>query len=95
MVGAGVLGSLYAGCLAAAGHDVALLARDARLEQVRRDGLACWPKRPRVTPSRLHRSVATGLAQDPLDLANRNPEDLGNLRDGHAVLQPDAYPGNL
>ncbi len=37
--GAGVLGSLYAGRLAAAGQDVALLARGARLQQLRRDGL--------------------------------------------------------
>lgn len=44
---------------------------------------------------RLNRSAPTGLTQDPRDLADRNPEDLGNLRDGHAVLHPDAYPGNL
>jgi 2-dehydropantoate 2-reductase len=37
--GAGVLGSLYAGRLAAAGQDVALLARGARLNQLQRDGL--------------------------------------------------------
>lgn len=43
----------------------------------------------------LRRSAATGLAQDPLDLAHRNPKDLSDLRDGHAILHPDAYPGNL
>ena len=37
--GAGVVGSLYAGRLAAAGQDVALLARGARLAQLRREGL--------------------------------------------------------
>jgi 2-dehydropantoate 2-reductase len=37
--GAGVLGSLYAGRLAAAGQNVALLARGTRLQQLRRDGL--------------------------------------------------------
>jgi 2-dehydropantoate 2-reductase len=37
--GAGVLGSLYAGQLAAARQDVALLARRRRLEQLRRNGL--------------------------------------------------------
>jgi 2-dehydropantoate 2-reductase len=37
--GAGVLGSLYAGRLAASGQDVALLARGVRLEQLRREGL--------------------------------------------------------
>jgi 2-dehydropantoate 2-reductase len=36
---AGVLGSLYAGRLAVAGQDVALLARATRLQQLRRDGL--------------------------------------------------------
>jgi hypothetical protein len=45
--------------------------------------------------SRLHRSAAAGLTQDPFDLAGWNPEELGDLRDGHAVLHPDAYPGNL
>ncbi len=45
--------------------------------------------------SRLPRSAATGLVQDPLDLVGRNPDDLGDLRDGHAVLHPDAHPGNL
>ena len=37
--GAGVLGSLYAGRLAAAGQDIALLARGARLKQLQQDGL--------------------------------------------------------
>jgi len=37
--GAGVLGSLYAGKLSVAGHDVALLARDARLEELRAYGV--------------------------------------------------------
>ena len=37
--GAGVLGSVYAGRLAAAGQNVALLARGRRLEQLRRYGL--------------------------------------------------------
>jgi 2-dehydropantoate 2-reductase len=37
--GAGVVGSVYAGRLAAAGQDVALLARGARLAQLRREGL--------------------------------------------------------
>jgi hypothetical protein len=40
-------------------------------------------------------SAAAGLVQDPFDLADRNSKDLGDLRDGHAVLQPDAHPGNL
>jgi hypothetical protein len=42
-----------------------------------------------------HWSAAAGLAQGPFDLVDRNSNDLGDLRDGHAVLHPDAYPGNL
>ena len=40
--GAGVLGSLYAGRLAAAGQDVALLARGTRLRQLRQHGLVLF-----------------------------------------------------
>jgi 2-dehydropantoate 2-reductase len=39
VVGAGVIGSVYAGHLATAGHDVALLARGRRLDDLRRAGL--------------------------------------------------------
>lgn len=39
VVGAGVLGSLYAGKLYRAGYEVTLLARGSRLEELRRDGL--------------------------------------------------------
>ncbi len=39
VVGAGVLGSLYAGRLKTNGHEVALLARGKRLEQIRSHGL--------------------------------------------------------
>jgi 2-dehydropantoate 2-reductase len=52
--GAGVLGSVYAGRLAAAGQDVAMLARGARLKQLQRDGLVLLDEatgqkaRPRV-----------------------------------------------
>ena len=34
-----ITGSVYAGKLAAAGHEVALVARGQRLEQLTRDGL--------------------------------------------------------
>jgi 2-dehydropantoate 2-reductase len=67
--GAGVLGSLYAGRLAAAGHDVALLARGARLEQLRREGLVLFDEathqetRPRV------RVVAEFQPNEAYDLA--------------------------
>ncbi len=39
VIGAGVLGSLYAGRLQASGHEVVLLARGERLEQIRSQGL--------------------------------------------------------
>jgi ketopantoate reductase len=39
VLGAGVMGSIYAGCLARAGHSVTLLARGERLTQLRRRGL--------------------------------------------------------
>src|SRR6476661_2014871 len=38
-VGAGGVGGYFGGRLAAAGHDVAFLARGAHLEAIRRDGL--------------------------------------------------------
>jgi 2-dehydropantoate 2-reductase len=39
VVGAGVIGCVYAGHLAQAGHEVALLARGSRLDELRRAGL--------------------------------------------------------
>ena len=39
VIGAGVLGSLYAGRLQASGHQVTLLARGERLEQIKTQGL--------------------------------------------------------
>ena len=39
VIGAGVLGSLYAGRFQASGHEVVLLARGERLEQIRSQGL--------------------------------------------------------
>ena len=39
VIGAGVLGSLYAGRLATAGNNVALLARGSRLTELRRQAL--------------------------------------------------------
>ena len=39
VIGAGVLGSLYAARLQAAGHDVSILARGERLEQIRARGI--------------------------------------------------------
>jgi 2-dehydropantoate 2-reductase len=37
--GAGAVGGVVAGCLATAGHDVAVVARGAHLDAIRRDGL--------------------------------------------------------
>ena len=39
VIGAGVLGSLYAARLQAAGHDVSIMARGERLEQIRARGI--------------------------------------------------------
>jgi 2-dehydropantoate 2-reductase len=39
VVGAGLIGTVYAGRLAAAGHEVAILARGSRLDDLRRAGL--------------------------------------------------------
>src|SRR5262245_21671943 len=39
VIGAGVIGSVYAGHLADAGHDVTVLARSRRLADLRRSGL--------------------------------------------------------
>src|SRR3954467_2983178 len=66
--GAGVLGSVYAGRLAAAGLDVALLARGGRLETLCRSGLVLFDEvsheeiRPQV------RVVAELRAEDDYDL---------------------------
>ncbi len=43
VIGAGVLGSLYAGKLHAAGHDVTVLARGERLAQIREQGILLQP----------------------------------------------------
>jgi 2-dehydropantoate 2-reductase len=66
VVGAGVIGSVYAGHLAEAGHDVTLLARGGRLEDLRRSGLRLrrppWRER---TPAL---AVAGEVPGAPLDL---------------------------
>jgi 2-dehydropantoate 2-reductase len=43
VVGAGVIGGVYAGHLARAGHEVTLLARGSRLDELRRFGLQLRP----------------------------------------------------
>jgi 2-dehydropantoate 2-reductase len=74
--GAGVLGSLYAGRLSVAGHDVALLARDARLEELRTYGVvlenAITGERMAATP-RIVSALAPADAYDwVLVLVRRN-----------------------
>jgi hypothetical protein len=49
----------------------------------------CHPRRYRRDPID-KRIRASGLAQDPFDLADLDPVDVGNLADRHAVLQPGA-----
>lgn len=39
VIGAGVIGSVYAGRLAVAGHDVSVLARGSRKTTLERDGV--------------------------------------------------------
>ncbi|MEO6114929.1 MAG: 2-dehydropantoate 2-reductase N-terminal domain-containing protein [Pseudolysinimonas sp.] len=42
VIGAGVIGSVYAARLTAAGHDVSLLVRGSRAAELERDGLHLW-----------------------------------------------------
>ena len=46
MLGAGVIGSIYAGRLLEAGHEVVLLARGARLADLQAHGLILWTRSP-------------------------------------------------
>lgn len=49
MIGAGVIGSVYAGRLSAAGHDVSLLARGSRQTTLERDGVRLQTANAQVT----------------------------------------------
>ena len=66
--GAGIVGSLYAGRLAAAGQDVALLAHGARLAQLRREGLTLVDEASGEETSPRLRIVEEYLPDDIYDL---------------------------
>ena len=78
VIGAGVIGSVYAGHLAVAGHEVALLARSSRLSDLRRGGL------------RLRRSGGSEVAPavTVIDEVPAGPLDLVIL----AVRRDQAHP---
>ncbi len=61
--GAGAFGTLFATKLCATGHDVSILARGARLESIRRDGLRI---RERTSGEELtaHPTVVTGVGHE-------------------------------
>lgn len=66
VIGAGVIGSVYAGLLADAGHDVTVVARGDRLENLRRQGLRLrsvdgGESRPTV-------SIVDAVPDTPIDL---------------------------
>jgi 2-dehydropantoate 2-reductase len=66
VVGAGVIGSVYAGHLAAAGHEVTLMARGSRLGDLRRAGLRLRRSGgPEATPTV---TVVDEVPATPLDL---------------------------
>jgi 2-dehydropantoate 2-reductase len=66
--GAGVLGSLYAGRLAAAGPEVALLARGARLKQLQREGFVLFNETTSQEVRPHLRAVARLQPEDTYDL---------------------------
>jgi len=66
--GAGALGTLFAARLAAAGHDVSVLARGDRLEAIRRDGLRIR-RRTNSETETVRPQIVSAVAHDvPYDL---------------------------
>ncbi len=66
VIGAGVIGSVYAGRLAATAHEVALLARGSRLDNLRRNGLRL--KQWGGAEVRPELNIVDELPATPLDL---------------------------
>jgi 2-dehydropantoate 2-reductase len=66
VVGAGVIGSVYAGHLSAAGHEVTLMARGSRLSDLRRAGL--WLRRSGGSEATPPVTVVDEVPATPLDL---------------------------
>ena len=67
--GAGVLGSLYAARLQDAGHDVTILARGNRLEQIREHGIVLLESSSGLETSTAVEVVETLAPEDEYDLA--------------------------
>ncbi|MBL8966354.1 MAG: hypothetical protein JNG85_05040, partial [Spirochaetaceae bacterium] len=65
--GAGVIGSLYAGKLALAGHDVELVARGRRLTELEKEGLGLFDEVRGRAESAPVRPVAAGAPATPYD----------------------------
>ena len=66
VIGAGVIGSVYAGLLADAGHDVTLVGRGGRLDNLRHQGLRL--RSVGGTESRPSLSIVDAVPDTPLDL---------------------------
>lgn len=100
VVGAGVIGSVYGGRLAAVGHDVTLLAHGARLSELRSRGLVLEDAESGVRTRVPARAIGEITSRDRFDLvlvcvrfeqvAGTLPL-LSDLRDGPDVL----FLGNI
>ena len=66
VIGAGVIGSVYAGLLADAGHDVTVVGRGGRLDDLRREGLRL--RSVDGIESRHSVSIVDAVPETPLDL---------------------------
>jgi 2-dehydropantoate 2-reductase len=75
VIGAGVIGSVYAGRLSGAGHEVTLLARGSRLDELRPSGLRlCRSGGPEVRARVTIASEPPAAAQDLVMLAVRREQ---------------------
>lgn len=75
VVGAGVVGQVYGGLLSEAGHDVAIVARGQRAEQLRVNGVALESEGVRRQPScRIETSIAEAGLADVLLVAVRGDQ---------------------
>jgi 2-dehydropantoate 2-reductase len=89
VLGAGVIGLVYAGRLAESGAEVSLLARGATLERLRADGLRLWQgDRSSAPPVRLASSAAEVPPVDVAYLAVRADQVEGALELLAAIPAP-------
>jgi 2-dehydropantoate 2-reductase len=90
--GAGAIGGTIGGRLAAAGHDVVLIARGAHLDVLRADGLTlCTPDEELHPPATAVRTPAEAApeADDVVLLAMKSQGTAGAVQDLAAVADPD------